>query len=266
MSTTMPETQAGCATEDSALERVRYYPRQLLTADDLATDQDYHRQKARRHNRFLHGWGVVCGLEVKAAPEKGRPWRVQVCPGYAVTPQGDEIRITEAVALDLATGAQSTPDPCAEAWPCPPTGTMPGGPGKVALVYVAVRYAECLTRPERVLAAGCGCDETSCELSRVREAFELRVLWELPASHQVAAEADARWAQLFKRWLSLGREASEPPPAPPCPACPEEPWVILARVQLPASRDAQLVAGQLSHHGRRVLYSTSALQVLHTLL
>src|SRR5262247_3109912 len=121
------QTSTCCAAEGSALERVRYYPRQLLTAYDMDQEQQYFRQKARRHNRFLHGWGVVCGLEVKASPEKGHPWQVVVCPGYAVSPQGDEIWVGEAAMLDLATGAQATPDPCADAWPCPPTGTMPGG-------------------------------------------------------------------------------------------------------------------------------------------
>ena len=50
------------------LERVHYFPRQLLTVADMTTDQNYFLEKLRRHNRFLHGWGVVCGLEVIAAP------------------------------------------------------------------------------------------------------------------------------------------------------------------------------------------------------
>ena len=267
MITVSRQASMTCASDDSALERVRYYPRQLLTADDMTAGQEYLRQKIRRHNRFLHGWGVVCGMEVKASPEKSQPWQVRVCPGYAVGPQGDEIRLAEAVLFDLATGAQSTPDPCVDAWPCPPTGTMPGGKGKKPTnVYVAVRYAECPTRPERVLPAGCGCDETRCETSRIRDSFELTVLWELPASHKAAAAADAEWAKRFNRWLNLGREASEPPPTPPCPACPEEPWVVLARVELPADREAPIPPGQITYHGRRVLYSTSALQALHLLL
>src|SRR5262250_196441 len=113
MSASASQMLASCASDEIALERVRYYPRQLLTEVDMSTEQDYFRQKARRQNRFLHGWGVVCGMEVKASPDKSRPWQVLVCPGYAVGPQGDEIRIAEAVAVDLATGAQATADPCA---------------------------------------------------------------------------------------------------------------------------------------------------------
>jgi hypothetical protein len=52
-----------CTQLDSvALERVKYFSRQLLTADDMTADQDYFRNKMRRHNRYLHGWGVVCGM------------------------------------------------------------------------------------------------------------------------------------------------------------------------------------------------------------
>jgi hypothetical protein len=37
-------------------ERVRYFSRQLITADDLTQDQIYHHEKRRLHNRLLHGW------------------------------------------------------------------------------------------------------------------------------------------------------------------------------------------------------------------
>jgi hypothetical protein len=36
-----------------------------LSADDLAAEQEYLREKRKLHNRFLCGSGVVSGLEVK---------------------------------------------------------------------------------------------------------------------------------------------------------------------------------------------------------
>src|SRR2546427_4104106 len=71
--------------EPSGLERLRYFPRQLLTADDMRAEQEYVREKRRRHNRLLHGWGVVCGLEVVLDPQAG-PRAVSICPGYALGP------------------------------------------------------------------------------------------------------------------------------------------------------------------------------------
>ena len=261
--TTTTATTGSCACAPGALERVRYYPRQLLTADDMNFEQQHHLQRGRDHTRHLHGWGVVCGMEVVADAVEASPWRVRVCPGYVVTPQGCEIRVTEAATLDLATGAQTAVDPCAGAWPCPPTGSMPaGGGGKLIQVYVAIRHTECLSRPERVLAAGCACDETACEHSRIRDAFELRMLWELPASHSAATHADKLWVKAFRQWQNQSAEdPSVPPPAPACPACPEDPWVVLARVALPA-RSVPLADGSISYHGRRVLYSVAAVQAL----
>jgi hypothetical protein len=254
-----------CACAAGTLERVRYYPRQLLTADDMSAEQQYLLQKVRNHNRYLHGWGVVCGMEVVASPTEASPWRVRVCPGYVVTPQGCDIRVNEPADLDLATGSQTGTDPCADAWPCPPTGTMPGGKDdKVVRVYVAIRHAECRSRPERVLPAGCGCDETACEHSRIRDSFELMTLWELPASHRLASQADATWVKAFRVWQNQSAEdRTQPEPVPACPSCPEDPWVVLARVELP-KKNVPLPDGSITYHGRRVLYSVSAIQVILT--
>ncbi len=59
-------TDMNCLTGSGLLERVRYFPRQMITPADLTQAQDYMRAKLRRHNRMLHGWGVVCGCEVQA--------------------------------------------------------------------------------------------------------------------------------------------------------------------------------------------------------
>src|SRR5215211_7302343 len=39
------------------LPQPRYFPRQVVTADDLTADQEYFRERLRRHNRMLHGCG-----------------------------------------------------------------------------------------------------------------------------------------------------------------------------------------------------------------
>jgi len=64
-------TNNGCCggtstnTCDSTIaELPRYYPRQLITPDDLTLEQNYFRDRMRRHNRLLHGWGVACGAIV----------------------------------------------------------------------------------------------------------------------------------------------------------------------------------------------------------
>lgn len=68
------------------LQRVRYFAGQLLTADDFATEQAYWIERQRRHNRRLHGWGVVEGLGVSIDGPK-----VFVEPGMAIDCAGNEI-------------------------------------------------------------------------------------------------------------------------------------------------------------------------------
>src|SRR5439155_8263842 len=45
-----------------------YVHGQLLTAIDLQTEQAYFREKLKLHNRCLHGYGIVCGLDISPAP------------------------------------------------------------------------------------------------------------------------------------------------------------------------------------------------------
>jgi hypothetical protein len=253
------EPNLNCDPQGGILERVRYYPRQLVTASVLTTDQDYLRRKARQRNRLLHGWGVVCGLEVKANPSDQQPLRVTVCPGYALDALGEEILVPEPVAFDLATGSNTSSDPCTGATPCPPAATASAN-GEGRFVYLAARYKECYSRPERVPPAACGCDETACEYARIREGFELKPLSALPESHRRAAAADAAWCEQIKGWAKS--KDPGPPPVPPCPECASDAWVVLARIRIPQKAGAAVEAGDIAYEGRRVCYGVSALQTL----
>lgn len=253
----LSDLPGGCSAEP--LERLRYFNRQLLTADDMRLEQAYFREKRRRHNRYLHGWGVVCGCSVEPMPQ-AKSWTVQVCPGYAVGPQGDDILIDHAVTVDLSLGA--TPEPCTVRRPCPPVGEMPGPGEPPRQAYVAVRYAECHSRPVKLHPAGCGCDETGCEYSRIRDSFEIKVLWSLPQSHADAAQDDQAWRERLQKLSQEALHRRAGLPVPPCPACVSEPWVVLATVTLPAVQ-AQGTAPlplQVGYADRRVLLATQRLQ------
>src|SRR5580658_9102554 len=110
-------TNTGCcggtttATCDSTIaELPRYYPRQLITPDDLTLEQNYFRDRMRRHNRLLHGWGVVCGALVCPATTTNPdgtvslvPWKVVVQTGYILGPYGDEIILDCVRTVDVRT-------------------------------------------------------------------------------------------------------------------------------------------------------------------
>lgn len=57
------------------LVRMNYFHGQLISDRDLRTEQDYFRARLRHANRCLHGYGVLCGLELEARsePEECRP-------------------------------------------------------------------------------------------------------------------------------------------------------------------------------------------------
>jgi hypothetical protein len=69
--------------------RPRFFPGQLLTDEDLNRLQRYVIEKNRLHARYLHGWGVACGLEVVCDPCGSS--HVVVRAGYALSPCGDDI-------------------------------------------------------------------------------------------------------------------------------------------------------------------------------
>jgi hypothetical protein len=270
----MSGTTCTLCEDDAPLARLRYFPGQLMTAEDMRAEQDYFRMKLRRHNRFLHGWGVSCGLEVRlpqgnlaehpgsltnlnSGPGGGS--KLWVCPGYAVSPQGDDIVVPEPVSIDIASGEQQ-PDPCCEPWPCPPvTGVAANQQGRTRL-WLAIRAAECLTRPVRIPAtAVCGCDANACDYSRIRESFELKVLRALPKFHSDTKAADETWRAQLQGWRQTG--GGQAMPVPPCPPCTDEPWVVLATLIVQATAQRSLDIVGISTVDRRVLLSTSALQV-----
>lgn len=241
-------------TGTTSLERVRYFPRQLITADDMRAEQDYFREKMRRHNRFLHGWGVVCGCQVEALEDAQHRWLVRVHGGYVVTPCGDEILIPECIAnkpvtFDLAGDWRQAYDPCPEPSTCSPA--RGSATGEKEIVHLAVCYTECNVRPVRTHPAGCGCDEAACEYSRIRESFELVRLDELPTSHTQANIMDKKWQE----WFLKNKEKTGALPG--CPELSGGDCVVLASITLPKKRTDRINLEDISYKNRRVLNKAS---------
>ena len=85
------------------LVRMNYFHGQLISDRDLRTEQEYFRAKLRHAHRCIHGYGVLCGLEVRPVPgrEECRP---------EADDRRDRIRVRlaeierEIEALEKATG------------------------------------------------------------------------------------------------------------------------------------------------------------------
>src|SRR4051794_3638913 len=84
--TACPPKEENCSTCGmlECLCRPRFFAGQVLTADDLNRLDYYIRGKHRLHNRQLHGWGVVNGLEVTC--DACGSGTVVVGCGYALDP------------------------------------------------------------------------------------------------------------------------------------------------------------------------------------
>ena len=79
--------------------RPRFFPGQLLTDEDLNRLERYVVEKNRLHNRYLVGWGVVCGLEVVC--DACDSDRVVVRTGYALSPCGDDIIVCKDASVNV---------------------------------------------------------------------------------------------------------------------------------------------------------------------
>src|SRR5438132_13059519 len=103
--------------------RPRFFAGQLLTEEDLNRLDHYIVEKNRLHNRYLHGWGVVCGLEVVCSPCDGM---VTVHPGYALGPCGEDTIVCREETVDFCALIRR----CRQVRPpeCEPPVTTPNDP------------------------------------------------------------------------------------------------------------------------------------------
>ena len=98
--------------EDIPKELPNYFTGRLLTARDLRDEQHYLLSRLRLRHRLFHGWGVVCGLDVRPHPSADCPNHVVVEPGIAIDCCGNDIFVCDSVVLKLP--------PLPEPDPCPP--------------------------------------------------------------------------------------------------------------------------------------------------
>lgn len=135
-------------------ERPLFAAGQTLTAADLTALQSYVAGKNRLHNRYLHGWGVVCGLEVVCDDCEGS---VTITPGYAIDPCGSDIVVGQPTRYDVIAairdctmqGRPKTGD--CDPWLPPPD---PGCRDAVGYWCVALRYREVETAVSQRLTTG----------------------------------------------------------------------------------------------------------------
>jgi len=155
------------------LKRLQYFFGQVLGPQDFRDEQSYFREKQKLHNRCLHGFGTVCGLEVLPVPlpdpcdpAPQQPTRVRIRRGLALDCAGNELIVRRDLIVDLPTHL-----------PPPPP---PGKDGDPATLWVSLCFCEQPADPARpVLPDACGATP-DCVFGKLRDAVRVRVSLEPP--------------------------------------------------------------------------------------
>ncbi|MFF5289013.1 YncE family protein [Paractinoplanes globisporus] len=146
------------------LARNNYFTGKFMTGRDFTDEQRYLLGKVRRHNRYLHGSGVVCGLTVSQHQNPAcRDRFVRVAPGVAVDCCGREILVSEEEIVDLRALA-------IQAWQ---RDHGPGAPfdNQPHAVRLCVRYHECAIEEVPALFDECGCADDGCQPNRILDSY-----------------------------------------------------------------------------------------------
>ncbi len=132
------------------IDRPNFFNGQLLTAADFTDEQEYFRQKLKRHNRFLHGSGVVFGLGLALQGNL-----VVVQPGLALDCAGNEILVAQVQLADL--------------------------PDIIRDLYVVIAYKEYSADNVPVVGGTGEAPGETVQPSRIVEGFAIGFSTELPA-------------------------------------------------------------------------------------
>jgi hypothetical protein len=145
-------------------DRLNYFFGQVLGVRHFRAEQDYVREKLKLHNRCLHGYGIVCGLDLSppAALNNVVPVdTVHVGLGLALDANGDELVLRNDVDVNLF----NLLSPADQA-----TVT-----GTASTLYLSLCYHETPLEPMRpVVPDACGVP-AGCAFGMIREDACLKV-------------------------------------------------------------------------------------------
>lgn len=191
--------------------RNRYFYGKLLDADHFQLETDYFNAKRWLLNRLVTGYGVVCGLGVKAVPDEEA---IVIAPGVAIDKHGREILVSETTPPIVI----------------PEHLKQPPRDEEEHAIHVLLCYHECPVEPAPVMAGGCH-EPEPCEAGVILERYkvifragcvpksgaELRIPDVISGSELRSCELD------YDRLVETVSEG--------CPPCPSDPCIPLAEIR-----------------------------------
>ncbi len=176
------------------LKRSRFFSGQLLTPEDFEREQQYVREKLKRHNRTLHGFGIVSGLQVKI--DSGQ---IVVGPGLALDCEGNELLIetpqTVAAPIVLSSSATLSSNASSSGASLKALPSSASSPVDLQTVYLNVRFVEECAGPAPAIATPEIESASSAAVYRA-ESFALEVSRE---------NCNRGHRHLRARWLACGQ-------------------------------------------------------------
>ncbi|MGG5820900.1 hypothetical protein [Falsiroseomonas sp. HW251] len=145
---------------------VNYHFGLLLGVEDFRAEQGFHLGHHRRHQRLLHGWGVVHGMGVGFDAEKQE---IRVEPGFAVDARGRDLSIEVAQCLGLPAWWMQNRD----------TDAFADIPDKDSATFdadVLLSAATCLSRPVPAIADPCAEGGGEIAFARICETAKLTLV------------------------------------------------------------------------------------------
>lgn len=148
-----------CGAPQSA--RNHYFTGKMLVERDFTDEQLYHMNKQRRHNRYLHGSGTVCGLKVKQHPfESQRDTCIVIEPGTAIDCCGRELLLEREEYFDFSTKIKEK------------KGDLEPGEH---ILQICLRYSECPIEFMSVLFDDCSNGGVDSQPNRIVESYDIDV-------------------------------------------------------------------------------------------
>ena len=150
-------------------KRNNYAYGMVLGVEDFQQEQSYLIDRMKLHNRMLHGYGTVAGLEVSSSEEEAQS--ILVNAGMAIDPQGNEIMLPSTVQCPFPETEEET--------------------------YLVLYWAERETDP--IPVPGSGSEDNQTAPSRVEEYAVLRYETEEDGAEPTGVVL-ARLKKVHEKW------------------------------------------------------------------
>jgi hypothetical protein len=214
-----------CDDELKTFVRNRYFYGKLLDVRHFESEQSYFNEKRWLINRMIHGFGVVCGLDVTLSDDKKK---LYVEPGLALDQAGHELVVpirSKSIAVPELPPSEREADsgetPSEKQW-------SEDCDDERQCFHLCIEWHECETEPELVrVGNACEGELAPCSSGSIRERY--RLLLREGRAPRVDWWCDA--GELFNggrlNYDALARYVTES-----CPKIPRYPRIALADVCL----------------------------------